>query len=71
MTMIDHPQIGEPFDVMLRADMIGSIHSHVIAAHERNCLCFRDACHICEDGAAPLSDGPVQFYDPCTVGETV
>lgn len=71
MTMIETPRIGEPFNVELRAVMIGSIRSHVIAAHERNCLYFRDARHICPDGAVPLSDRLVRFYDPSTMGETV
>jgi Xaa-Pro dipeptidase len=63
-TMIEHPRIGEAFDVELRADMVCSMHPHVISADERTCLYFQDTWHVQEQGAAPLSDAPVKFYDP-------
>ncbi len=64
MTMIEHPRIGEAFDVELREDIVCSMHPHVISADERTCLYFQDTWHITADGALPLSDVPVDFFDP-------
>jgi Xaa-Pro aminopeptidase len=64
MTMIEHPRIGEAFDVELREGMICSMHPHVISADERTCLYFQDTWHVQADGAVPLSDIPVDFFDP-------
>ena len=69
MTMIEHPRIGEAFDVELREDMVCSMHPHVISPDERTCLYFQDTWHVGADGAAPLSDAPVEFYDPRSVRE--
>jgi len=66
MTMIEHPRIGEAFDVELRADMVCSMHPHVISADERTCLYFQDTWHVRADGAEPLSQVPVDFFDPRT-----
>jgi Xaa-Pro dipeptidase len=68
MTMIEHPRIGEAFDVELRADMVCSMHPHVISADERTCLYFQDTWHVTADGAAPLSDVPVDFLTPAGGG---
>ncbi|MHB1834074.1 MAG: M24 family metallopeptidase [Solirubrobacteraceae bacterium] len=64
MTMIEHPRIGEAFDVPLREDMVCSMHPHVISADERTCLYFQDTWHVRADGAVRLSTLPVQFVDP-------
>jgi Xaa-Pro aminopeptidase len=64
MTMIEHPRIGEAFDVELREDMVCSMHPHVISADERTCLYFQDTWHVQRDGAVPFSDVPVDFFDP-------
>jgi Xaa-Pro aminopeptidase len=69
MTMIEHPRIGEAFDVELREDMVCSMHPHVISSDERTCLYFQDTWHVQADGAVPLSDAPVEFYDPRAVRE--
>jgi Xaa-Pro aminopeptidase len=66
MTMIEHPRIGEAFDVELCEDMVCSMHPHVISADERTCLYFQDTWHVRADGAVPLSDVPVAFFDPRT-----
>jgi len=66
MTMIEHPRIGEAFDVELREDMVCSMHPHVISADERTCLYFQDTWHVQGDRAVPLSDVPVDFFDPRT-----
>jgi len=66
MTMIEHPRIGEAFDVELREDMVCSMHPHVISADERTCLYFQDTWHVQRDGAVSLSDVPVDFFDPRT-----
>jgi Xaa-Pro aminopeptidase len=67
MTMIEHPRIGEAFDVELREDMVCSMHPHVISADERTCLYFQDTWHVQRDGAMPFSDVPVDFFDPSQV----
>jgi Xaa-Pro dipeptidase len=64
MTMIEHPRIGEAFDVELREDMVCSMHPHVISADERTCLYFQDTWHVRADGAEPFSDVPVDFLGP-------
>ena len=69
MTMIEHPRIGEALDVELRENMVCSMHPHVISADERTCLYFQDTWHVRGDGAEPLSQAPVEFYDPRTVRE--
>jgi Xaa-Pro aminopeptidase len=69
MTMIEHPRIGDAYDVELREDMVCSMHPHVISADERTCLYFQDTWHVRADGAVPLSDAPVEFYDPRAVRE--
>jgi Xaa-Pro aminopeptidase len=66
MTMIEHPRVGEAFDVELREDMVCSMHPHVISEDERTCLYFQDTWHVRADGAVPLSDVPVDFFDPRT-----
>jgi Xaa-Pro aminopeptidase len=66
MTMIEHPRIGEAFDVELREDMVCSMHPHVISADERTTLYFQDTWHVQRDGAVPFSDVPVDFFDPVT-----
>lgn len=67
MTMIEHPRIGEAFDVELREDMVCSMHPHVISADERTCLYFQDTWHVQADGAVPFSDVPVEFFDPSSI----
>jgi Xaa-Pro aminopeptidase len=64
MTMIEHPRVGEAFDVPLRQDMVCSMHPHVISADERTCLYFQDTWHVQASGAVPLSDVAVDFFDP-------
>ena len=64
MTMIEHPRIGEQFDVTLREGMVCSMHPHVISADERTCLYFQDTWQVEDDGATPFSAVPVDFYDP-------
>ena len=64
MTMIEHPRIGDAFDVELRADMVCSMHPHVISGDERTCLYFQDTWHVLEDRAVRLSRLPVDFLRP-------
>lgn len=63
MTMIEHPRIGEGIDVELRADMVCSMHPHVISQDERTCLYMQDTWHIGADGAQPLSEIPIAIFD--------
>jgi Xaa-Pro aminopeptidase len=64
MTMIEHPRIGDAFDVELKADMVCSMHPHVISGDERTCLYFQDTWHVQADRAVALSRLPVDFLDP-------
>ncbi|MBV9423406.1 MAG: aminopeptidase P family protein [Solirubrobacterales bacterium] len=64
MTMIEHPRIGDAFDVELREDMVCSMHPHVISEDERTCLYFQDTWHVQRDGAVALSRLPVDIIDP-------
>lgn len=64
MTMIEHPRIGEAFDVELREDMVCSMHPHVISEDERTCLYFQDTWHVQAAGSGPFSDVPVDFLTP-------
>jgi Xaa-Pro aminopeptidase len=62
MTMIEHPRIGEGYDVELKENMTCSMHPHVISQDDQTCLYFQDTWHIQADGAVPLSDAPVRVY---------
>jgi Xaa-Pro dipeptidase len=64
MTMIEHPRIGEAFDVELREDMVCSMHPHVISEDERTCLYFQDTWHVQRDRAVAFSGLAIDFYDP-------
>ncbi len=64
MTMIEHPRIGDAFDVELCEDMVCSMHPHVISGDERTCLYFQDTWHVQRDRAVALSRLPVDFIDP-------
>jgi Xaa-Pro aminopeptidase len=68
MTMIEHPRIGEAFDVPLLENMVCSMHPHVISADERTCLYFQDTWHVSSDGAVPFSEVAVDFIEPRTDG---
>lgn len=70
MTMIEHPRIGEAFDVELREDMVCSMHPHVISGDERACLYFQDTWHVQANGAEPFSDVPVDFLDPSSLASS-
>lgn len=64
MTMIEHPRIGDAFDVELRENMVCSMHPHVISGDERTCLYFQDTWQVLRDRAVALSRLPVDFIDP-------
>jgi Xaa-Pro aminopeptidase len=64
MTMIEHPRIGDAFNVELREDMVCSMHPHVISQDERTCLYFQDTWHVQRDRAVALSRLPVDFMEP-------
>jgi Xaa-Pro dipeptidase len=68
MTMIEHPRIGEAFDVELREDMVCSMHPHVISEDERTCLYFQDTWHVQRDRAVAFSGLAIDFYDPHSAG---
>jgi Xaa-Pro aminopeptidase len=66
MTMIEHPRIGDAFDVELREDMVCSMHPHVISEDERTCLYFQDTWHVQRNRGVAMSSLPVEFIQPGT-----
>jgi Xaa-Pro aminopeptidase len=62
MTMIEHPRIGEGFDVELQPNMVVSMHPHAITADEQACLYMQDTWLVTEGGGLPLSDVPLEIF---------
>ena len=63
MTMIEHPRVGEGFDVELREHMVVSMHPHAITPDERTCLYMQDTWLVTKDGGVPFSEVPLRIFD--------
>jgi Xaa-Pro aminopeptidase len=63
MTMIEHPRIGEGNEVVLRENMVVSMHPHAITPDERACLYMQDTWLVTRDGGVPCSNVPLRIYD--------
>ena len=63
MTMIEHPRVGEGFDVELRDNMVVSMHPHAITPDERTCLYMQDTWLVTKDGGVPFSEVPLKIFD--------
>jgi Xaa-Pro dipeptidase len=63
MTMIEHPKIGEGIETELAANMVFSMHPHVIAENGADCLYMQDTWLVTEDGGEPLAGLPMRVYE--------
>ncbi len=63
MTMIEFPKIGEGVETELAANMVFSMHPHVIAADGRECLYMQDTWLVTDDGGVPLAGLPMKIFD--------
>ncbi len=50
MTMIEFPKVGEGVETELQANMVVSMHPHVIAANGEDCLYMQDTWLVTDDG---------------------
>jgi Xaa-Pro dipeptidase len=62
MTMIEHPKIGEGIETELQANMVFSMHPHVIAENGHDCLYMQDTWLVTAAGGEPLAGLPMQLY---------
>ena len=62
MTMIEFPKIGEGIETELEANMVFSMHPHVISEDGRECLYMQDTWLVTEEGGEPLAGLPMQIY---------
>jgi Xaa-Pro aminopeptidase len=62
MTMIEHPKIGEGIETELRANMVFSMHPHVIAENGHDCLYMQDTWLVTDGGGEPLANLPMKLY---------
>ena len=62
MTMIEHPKIGEGIETELKANMVFSMHPHVIADNGTDCLYMQDTWLVTADGGEPLAGLPMKIY---------
>jgi Xaa-Pro dipeptidase len=63
MTMIEHPKIGEGIETELQANMVFSMHPHVIAENGRDCLYMQDTWLVTDSGGEPLAGLPMRIFD--------
>jgi Xaa-Pro dipeptidase len=62
MTMIEFPKIGEGVETELQANMVFSMHPHVIADNGRECLYMQDTWLVTADGGEPLAGLPMRIF---------
>ena len=62
MTMIEHPKIGEGIETELQANMVFSMHPHVIAENGHDCLYMQDTWLVTPTGGEPLAGLPMRLY---------
>jgi Xaa-Pro dipeptidase len=62
MTMIEHPKIGEGIETELAANMVFSMHPHVIADNGHDCLYMQDTWLVTAAGGEPLAGLPMKIY---------
>lgn len=62
MTMIEHPKIGEAVETELTANMVFSMHPHVISEDGRECLYMQDTWIVTADGGEPLAGLPMKVF---------
>ena len=62
MTMIEHPKIGEGIDTPLEANMVFSMHPHVISEDGQECLYMQDTWLVTDDGGVALAGLPMRIF---------
>jgi Xaa-Pro aminopeptidase len=62
MTMIEHPKIGEGIETELKANMVFSMHPHVIAENGEDCLYMQDTWLVTAEGGEPLAGLPMRIW---------
>ena len=62
MTMIEFPKIGEGVETELEANMVFSMHPHVISEDGRECLYMQDTWLVTEDGGEPLAGLELKIF---------
>ena len=62
MTMIEHPRVGEGNETELRANMVFSMHPHVIAENG-SCLYMQETWRIGAEEGEQLSTLPLRIFD--------
>jgi Xaa-Pro aminopeptidase len=62
MTMIEFPKVGEGVETELQANMVVSMHPHVIAANGEDCLYMQDTWLVTDDGGVPLAGLPMEVF---------
>ena len=62
MTMIEFPKIGEGIETELEANMVFSMHPHVISEDGRECLYMQDTWLVTEDGGEPLAGLEMKLF---------
>lgn len=60
MTMLEFPKIGEGVEKELEANMVVSMHPHVIAASGEDCLYMQDTWLVTDEGGVPLAGLPME-----------
>jgi Xaa-Pro dipeptidase len=62
MTMIEFPKIGEGVDTELEANMVFSMHPHVISEDGRECLYMQDTWLVTEGGGEALAGLEMRIF---------
>jgi Xaa-Pro aminopeptidase len=62
MTMIEFPKIGEGVETQLEANMVFSMHPHVISEDGRECLYMQDTWLVTEGGGEPLAGLEMKIF---------
>ena len=62
MTMIEFPKVGEGSEVVLRENMVLSMHPHAIAASGEDCLYMQDTWLVTASGGVPLADLAMEIW---------
>ena len=62
MTMIEFPKIGEGVETELAANMVFSMHPHVIAENGVDCLYMQETWLVTPEGGVPLSGLPSKIF---------
>jgi len=62
MTMIEFPKIGEGVETELAANMVFSMHPHVISDDGSECLYMQDTWLVTPDGGEPLAGLGLRLY---------